>query len=429
MNDLETRLTDAMHELASTTTVSTDARARIRSGVAAPAVALRPRRWPVVTAVVATAAVVVGAVLITSGALDQQPERAVVTDRPRLGNLPVGSDSQGQWGSVPTASAGLGTGSWFNAVASSSRGFVLVGERAANGDRVASVWRSSDGVHWRPTTTPRRAGVVNAVAMHGDDGVAVGGTGRGLSSFVWTTTDGGRTWQESAGGDDVFGAPASEMGRPFVAGVTFHAGRWVAYGAGSRGYTAVWVSRDGERWTQTLDDDAGGSGSVTVVAGTEPGTLFAYGGGATTWTSPDGVDWERVSSELPTGAYLLSVAPRATAALGDSFDVHGQPTPLLRSTDAGRTWTVDDSLLTAFPDAHGGAVTRAAGRWVVAGTSGVPNHPDAWISDDLRTWTALPERLHGAPGGVLSLVASSRGTVVLFGTAPELDRFYVLDLH
>ena len=130
---------------------------------------------------------------------------------------------------------------------------------------------------------------------------------------------------------------------------------------------------------------------------------------------------------------MSSVARGATTAVAENLDRHGQPTPLLRSTDGGRTWSEDAHFLATFADARVASINRAGGLWVGAGASGTsdasgaPNHVDAWISSDLETWTPLPDELYGGAGGTLSLVAAVDGRVVVVGTAGELDRYYTID--
>ena len=40
----------------------------------------------------------------------------------------------------------------------------------------------------------------------------------------------------------------------------------------------------------------------------------------------------------------------------------------------------------------------------------------------------MPASLYGGAGGTLSLAASVGNRIVLIGTAPELDRYYALDV-
>ena len=61
---------------------------------------------------------------------------------------------------------------------------------------------------------------------------------------------------------------------------------------------------------------------------------------------------------------------------------------------------------------------------VVAGADG-EDRPTAWLSVDGGPWGSTPEALREPTGGTLGLITEVDGRIVLFGTAPELDRFYV----
>ena len=61
---------------------------------------------------------------------------------------------------------------------------------------------------------------------------------------------------------------------------------------------------------------------------------------------------------------------------------------------------------------------------VVAGAD-AQSRPTAWLSVDDGPWEVMPVELRNPPGGVLGLVAEVDDRIVVLGTAPELDRFYV----
>jgi hypothetical protein len=168
------------------------------------------------------------------------------------------------------------------------------------------------------------------------------------------------------------------------------------------------------------------SGSVSLVRGRE-GTLLAYAF-TSIWSTTDPTSWGAPTRwSLPDRTYLGSVADGGDIALGFSFDRHDEPTPLLRADAARQRFVVVPGLPADAPKASGWTVQRLRDLWVVAGWSDQPNqHPAAWVSRDLVHWDALPKRLEGAPGGVLSLVARVGRRIVVLGTAPELDRFYTL---
>jgi hypothetical protein len=213
------------------------------------------------------------------------------------------------------------------------------------------------------------------------------------------------------------------MGRPFVSQVVSYRGLWIAAGGASDGYAAVWTSRDGEHWRQTLASH--GSGSAALVSGPHH-TLLAYVHNDI-WSTTDGSAWGAPTHwQLPGHMYLGSVADGGRIALGFDDRHENAPTPLLRATRGDRfVETQVSPANTAKTSAW--TVQRVRGLWVVEGWKGQPNQrPAAWVSRDLTHWESLPARLAGTPGGVLSLVASVGDRIVLLGTAPELDRFYTL---
>lgn len=387
----------------------------------------RRRRWIARTMAVTTigATTVVGVIVTT----DDTDRARIQVGNTRSRELPSGALTRGGWASVPKDAAGLGAGSSFHTVTSDGQSVLLAGARQAADGGGPAIWRSDDGLHWVEVERPSPSGVVNAITLAGGVAVAVGSDGAdgnsAATSFVWRSEDGGRTWTEIARGSDLFGPPAPQMGRPFVSGLLHRDDRWVAYGGASNGYAGIWVSRDGKRWEQTLSSDT--AGSVERIVEGSDGDLFAYWS-LVGWYASDPSSWgEPTSLSAPSRVYPSSVAPGADLAVGSNIDRHGVPTPLLRSGDGGRSWTSDDSFLAQFPDAWVWSIDRAAGLWVGAGTSGEPNHPDAWVSAEDGVWHRLPEQLYGPPGGTLSLVAATGDEIVLIGTAPELDRYYVLD--
>ncbi|HXY91196.1 MAG TPA: hypothetical protein VEP49_01850 [Acidimicrobiia bacterium] len=342
---------------------------------------------------------------------------------------PVPGTAHLGWAVHDKTRAGLGTGTLLHAVANSGDSLLAAGARPTGPARSwrPAIWYSNDGTNWKSAPVPLSPGEVVAIAAEGNRAIAVGTDGSGLSTFVWASEDRGRHWAAIAEGTQIFGSPAPQMGRPFVTGLRAVGRTWVANGGSSDGYAAVWTSRDGTRWRQVLDSAASrtaGSVDVTTAAN---GRLFGYWA-TTGWYSARGRSWGApIALVVPDRLLLRTVAPRASVAFGESVDRGGLPTPLLRSDDDGRTWTVDRAFLDAAPGATVLTVTRTGGLWVAAGTSGSPNHPDAWVSTDLTRWHRLPESLYGGPGGTLGLVGVAGKRLVILGTAPELDRFYTLD--
>lgn len=374
----------------------------------------------------AAAVAIVLAVAAPAVILRQDPARKLhVAPRPAHG-------AGDGWAVIQKTTAGLGTGSSFSALVSNGNAVLLTGAFASGGKWHAAIWYSSDGIAWsraRVPATPAGSGI-NAIAANGDAAIAIGSNDNGASPFVWRSDDGGRSWTIAARGEGLFGPAAVQMGRPSPSELMHADGQWIAAGAGSDGYGAVWTSPDGAQWKQVLDAKPGnpatGVGSVNVVDNGD-GRLLAYSGRAV-WYSSDGSSWGPAAlAAVPDPLYFTTVAAGGSLAFGEPGDPHGQPTPLLRIADARMKWFVDPTFLSQFPDAHVRNVDRVGDLWVATGSSGAPNHPDAWVSADGTTWRSMPPSLYGAPGGTLGLVGSVGDRIVLIGTAPELDRYYTVD--
>ena len=407
-------------------TVWRAARAEVDRPTPAPLVGAHPRRprpaWLVVTGALVVVALAVSLVVGLAGGRSSTPRIGAPVPPP------PGSIAAGDWTSVSKGAAGLGAGTVLSSLASNG-GSLLVGGERETGPRtgVPTIWWSGDGFHWAAAREPATSGSITAIATHGNEALAVGRLGGfGNSTFVWRSSDGGRSWSTAASAANTFGAPVPTEGRPDVAGLLFYRGSWIAYGGGSDGYEAIWTSRDGSTWTQVLKTTF--AGAATVVPDTNRG-LFAYWF-TLGWFSSDGTHWaepERLS--IPDRLYLGdgSVAAGVSLAAGQSIDRYDVPTPLLRSGDQGRTWVEDPTFLRSFPTASVLTIVRAGTLWIATGTSGSPNHPDAWVSRDTHSWEALPPSLYVTTGGMPNLAAALKGRVVILAGAPALDRYYVYD--
>jgi hypothetical protein len=361
------------------------------------------------------------AIAILSVAIAFAAAAIVATNRDSTSSVTTERTSL-RWNVVTKEQAGIGRGSSLDAIAANEAVALLAGAVQTGGDWHVELWRTTDGMRWSRTEHPAGVGEIAAVALHGTDALAIGSKGTG--NVVWRSNDAGRTWHVVEGERDRFGPDASQMGRPFVSQLMWSDGWWVAAGGASDGYAGVWVSRDGAEWRQTLSSHE--AGSVNLVPGAH-GTLLAYAF-SSIWSTSDPTSWGSPTQwSVPDRMYLGSVAGGGDVALGFSLDRHDQPTPLLRADASRRRFVVVPGLPAGAPNASGWTIQRVRDLWVVAGWRDQPNqHPTAWVSSDLMHWDALPERLEGAPGGVLSLVASVGDRIVILGTAPELDRFYTL---
>jgi hypothetical protein len=330
-------------------------------------------------------------------------------------DLPAGSTVDGAWASVPKASAGIPANASFNVLATTGTALI------AGGD---GLWRSTDGLHWDSVAPRPLAGQVGAIGAHDRDVLAIVATA--ASSNLIRSSDDGRTWSAVADAAQLFGPPAPSMGRPAVTSLRWsESGFWIAAGGASDGYAGIWISPDGARWESVLAP-GNGAGSVDIVDDGDGGLLAYFLNQA--WSSPDGRVWRPLMLTVPAPYELRAVAPGASLAVAiDPAASHTAPTPLLRSSDHGRTWSENPTLHVAYPAAVGWGINRDAAGWVIAGSAGDPNHADAWISPDTVNWQSIPEPLKRAPGGTLQFIASIGSTTVIMGSAPELDRFFVVD--
>jgi hypothetical protein len=386
----------------------------------------RRRRYIAATAVLLAVAAAVTVPLLSRTA---GTTRIAVGTQDNGAGLPAGSEVAGSWTMLAKKAAGLGSGTRLWTTAAGSDTLLVGGARPQNAGWTATVWRSTDATHWNQAQTPAFNGTISAIAIHGRTALAIGTASASVASttvpFVWRSTDDGATWSAVASASDRFGAPRPAMGRPSIEGLMWFGGSWVASGGASNGYAGIWVSADGTHWTQTLPSNVAGSVSIVEDA---HGGLFAYWA-PFAWTTRDPRHWTPTSPlSLPSGYTLQNVAAGISVAIGQD-PVYHKSSPLLVSGNHGRSWSIYPNFPGQAPGAAGLTILRTRGFTIVAGNSGLPNRPDAWVSSDLATWQALPDQLKGTPGGRLDLAAALNEHVALIGTAPELDRFYVLNLN
>jgi hypothetical protein len=364
---------------------------------------------------VGTAALAV-VLIVVPIALRRSSTSTTVRVAPPFQDLPTGSTTDGAWAAVPKGSAGLGANASLEALATTGTALI------AGGD---GLWVSTDGLHWKSVAPPAFSGQVEAIGTHDHEVIAIVATTTN-PNLVLRSSDDARTWSVAAGGADVFGAPPPSMGRPSVTSLRWSdAGFWVAGGGASDGYAGIWISPDGAEWESMLAS-GNGAGSVDIVDDGQGGLLAYFLSQA--WSSPDGRVWTPVVLTVPAPYALSVIAPGASLAVGvDPTASHTAPTALLRSSDHGRTWTEDRDFHVAYPLAVGWGINRDDAGWVIAGFAGDSNHIDAWISPDTMNWQSMPEPFKRAPGGTLRLIASIGSTTVIMGSAPELDRFFVVD--
>jgi hypothetical protein len=217
-------------------------------------------------------------------------------------------------------------------------------------------------------------------------------TGDAVRQQFFVSTDAGQHWrlapvQRSGGGQPPLGHEAIR-----IAGGQRG---WMAFGD-----DAIWTSQDGQSWT--LAGTRGitprqSNDAINVVTNTPDGFLAAgyettsAGSQAVTWTSRDGVTWQRLT------AVQLGLQEPAGTPSGIDFAVsHGNATVITDrgagvwlSTDSGAHWTpvtipVDHGAQDAISGVSfdgAGLIAVRPGRTASGASDGV-----AYFSQDGRTW-------------------------------------------
>ena len=235
---------------------------------------------------------------------------------------------------------------------------------------------------------------IDRIAASGNTMVTVGSqkTGDDVRQQFFVSTDAGRTWrlasvQLPGGGQPPLGFKATR-----IAGGQRG---WMAFGD-----NAIWTSQDGQSWTlagtRGITPRQSGD-TINVVTNTPNGFLAAgyettsAGTQAVTWTSRDGVTWQRLT------AAQLGLQEPGGAPQGIDFAVsHGTATVITDrgtgvwlSIDSGARWTpvtvpVDHGAQNAIRGVSfdgAGLILVRPGRTASGASDGV-----AYFSADGRTW-------------------------------------------
>jgi hypothetical protein len=236
-------------------------------------------------------------------------------------------------------------------VAAGESGFLAVGVHFTE-PREQVVWASADGLTWSRAEVP---GLVGAAVINTESGWTVVGGG-GLQGAVWNSRD-GLDWEAASG--EAFSSDTHDIS---IQDVAYDGQRFVAVGGSSarelrQERPIIWISDDGTNWEPIVDETgvfeipaADGIGSVVagpsgfVAVGEEriaEGDDPAFG---VVWSSPDGLEWERVRlGEADTGRPMSITASEAGyVVLGFySADDVTYGSRLWTSTD-GKAWEVVD---------------------------------------------------------------------------------------
>jgi hypothetical protein len=205
-----------------------------------------------------------------------------------------------------------------------------------------TVWLSQDGIEWERVWQGDGFDFSAATTITGFQALTVSPDGRVVGvgtapndqgdfvAAVWTTTD-GRDWERIDPNSAAFTSDTnSDIS---VVDVASGPGGFVAVGTDGGTSVAIWHSPDGLDWTRADTDDqpfeyVGSLASVDAlgtgwVAAGPHGFADMTGGTVTLWSSPDGLNWDRVHWIDP--GYAMSVVTTdsgiavAGAILGTDF--------------------------------------------------------------------------------------------------------------
>jgi hypothetical protein len=277
-------------------------------------------------------------------------------------------------------------------VIAGERGFIAGGSASSDGKQIAALWTSPDGNSW--TRLPNDAagfgeGEITDLAI-GDAGyVAVGWSGDG--GMAWTSMD-GETWERVPESASFTGDGGINM-----LAVTYGPGGYVAVGYESQPENeamidrgVAWISSDGLEW-QRIDSDLFTTAILEDVTTTDAGYV-AVGLDWTpapihagVWVSPDGLEWSQVDVPTDNGGEVMGGIAAADGSL----------------VAVGSYW----------PDL---AIPEQEGNGCIA----------IWLSEDAATWTRVPNdeaQFCAARHGVFpDAVAASDGLIVAVGeTRPK----------
>ncbi len=302
-------------------------------------------------------------------------------------------------------------------VAASDDGFVAIGSRTPN---TAMIWTSPDGSAWSIVDgPPDPVGLtLDAVAVQGATAVVTGRGPHGVAAWVSTAPGQWRAAKVPVADGAMTAVLATDAG--FIAGGYLGPEFGVAE-------AAFWRSGDGASWTPVQDDRGFADGRVDALAATDSGLVAvgisgspgSDGVDAVSWTSSDGLAWQRAPAQRSLeDAAMLSVAvtPAEIVAVGTTG-----------SGDAAAAWTSSDGLAwTRAPDAAAFAsnstyaphaemsdvLSTSAGLLAVGWNSSAANGSAViWTSTDGMTWMRAADA-PGLSGGGMRAV-TLRGSVAV----------------
>jgi len=287
----------------------------------------------------------------------------------------------------------------------------IVGQAAVQEE----AWRFADG-SWLPelqAPLTRGTAAMNAVVGLSNGAIAVGqqAVGRSQLATAWIFVG---QQPSLACLDGTCVAPIRPPRTEVAYGITSSTSRFVAVGrdlVNGHFDARVWISGDGNTWSQAPADPAvlGGSEDqvMKAVVATSSGFLAVGRNGldAAVWTSADGSRWQRVTSDGFGGFRAQEM--NAVVAGGPGFVAVG--TDRSSGQTEGAAWTSTDGV--TWTRAPGGGlesgtsetitgVTKVPGGLVAVGYDGSPGSKDAaaWSSRDGKHWRKLTSSAFGGSG-------------------------------
>ena len=340
----------------------------------------------------------------------------------------------------PHVSLGGGPGTTLGAVIAPTAGgpgWVIAGARDnGSGSTTATVWTSTDALHWSATalTGQNLSSFATAAASWKSSTIVVGSVGTGTARRA-------QVWVSQAAGSPFTAVPVtsindspSSMDHVTVGNLGYFAAGTIA------GQPAMWYSTNGLQWsvaagaTRFFDGFAGAQ--VNAILATYS-SVFAAGSirdgtatDAALWSTQDGINWKQIVNTQ--GAFsgggdhvITGLAPLGTFPSGGGLvavgglESRGGWAPVSWISPDGASWSQPAG---DFPRSPGDAVVRSvspvatlAGPAEFFASGGGPSNQHLWHSTDGVRWSEipLPPSAAVADGWRATLVASNGNTTVV----------------
>lgn len=226
---------------------------------------------------------------------------------------------------------------------------------------------------------------------------------------MWVSAD-GLEWNRVV-------SDAFDDARGVLRGVADHTGRLVVVGVDSdTGRPAFWQSNAGFNWQRlAVEGDVFGPIGAEITSIAVPHFAGYVAVGSHSWTSPDGLTWER--HEFPDGlAFSLLEFPDGLLAGGVTKSTG--TAAIWISGDYGTNWSAAqvESRFDLYPSTSIRSLAQTDTGYVAVGHAGddAEVYPAIWTSKDGHSWQLVWVADDGAYGSLLA-VAHSAGQTVAVG--------------